>query len=329
LLLVLFAVCFHAEEPVSSIEERYLDFMVNYPKQYTVEEAARRYEIFKDNVRKIDEHNSKPGVSFQMGINEYADMTHEEFLKLKLSETQTFRDAEKYTHQQSFAHFSHASEAAPPTALDWRTNKNPVVVDVVKNTGACGSSIATVIVDSIGSDYAILSKEDVVSFDSHYVTDCDGQNCGGQTASVVWSFLTKYGLNWYYNGCPTGPGLGLCLTGNNCTKSGSEAELLNAVATKGPIPVQIDASKSSFQLYKSGVYYDATCSSSSLNHAVLIVGYGSTNGQDYWIARNSWGTSWGQNGDILLSRNKNNNCGVATAACYARGIKTCVCALEE
>jgi len=304
------------------VDEQFRSFKAKYAKQYTAEESVARFEIFKENVRKINEHNGKPGVSYSLGINEYADMTHEEFLKAKLSTEQTFSDSDKFAHQPTLTF-----PQAPPVSLDYRTNTNPVIVPPVRDATQCTAGIAFSIVDSIAADYAKSSKDDVVIFDIGYVTDCDGQGCGGQTASVVWSYITKYGLTWYYNGCPTAPGVGLCIAGSNCTKSGSEPELQSAVATHGPISVQIDASQASFQLYKSGIYYDAGCSSTKLSHSVLIVGYGSTNGQDYWIARNIWGKSWGQNGDILLARNKNNNCGVATAACYARSIKTCVCSI--
>ncbi|WP_395241672.1 C1 family peptidase, partial [Salmonella sp. s51933] len=90
----------------------------------------------------------------------------------------------------------------------------------------------------------------------------------------------------------------------------SEADLLSAVATVGPISVAIDAAHQSFQLYRSGVYYEPTCSSTLLDHAVLVVGYGTFDGQDYWLVKNSWGASWGMNGYIMMARNRNNHCGI-------------------
>ena len=98
--------------------------------------------------------------------------------------------------------------------------------------------------------------------------------------------------------------------------SGSEADLIDAVATIGPIASAVDASLSSFQLYKSGIYYDKQCSSTQLDHGVTVVGYDSNGNDDFYIVKNMWGTSWGDNGYILMSRNKKNNCGIATMASY-------------
>ena len=77
----------------------------------------------------------------------------------------------------------------------------------------------------------------------------------------------------------------------------------------GPISVGINAARSGFATYKSGVYDDPDCSPSGIDHGVLVVGYGRTTGEnakDFWIVMNSWGDSWGMNRYILMQRNRNN-----------------------
>ena len=101
---------------------------------------------------------------------------------------------------------------------------------------------------------------------------------------------------------------------------GNESFLQVAVAFGGPVSVTIDAGQLSFQMYVDGVYDEPSCSSTQLDHAVLVVGYGTLDGKDYWLVKNSWGVTWGMKGYILMTRNKNNQCGIATQAVYPTGV---------
>lgn len=106
-------------------------------------------------------------------------------------------------------------------------------------------------------------------------------------------------------------------TGFALLTRGSENELLKAVASIGPIAVSIQVVHS-FQSYHSGVYYEPNCDPSEPSgHAVLVVGYGTdARGGDYWLVKNSWSTSWGEQGYIKMARNRNNNCGIGMLSVY-------------
>lgn len=98
--------------------------------------------------------------------------------------------------------------------------------------------------------------------------------------------------------------------------SSNEQALLKAVAIQ-PVSVGICGSERAFQLYSKGIF-TGPCST-SLNHAVLIVGYGSENGIDYRIINNSWGKSWGMSGFMHMLQNSGNSagvCGINTLASY-------------
>lgn len=105
------------------------------------------------------------------------------------------------------------------------------------------------------------------------------------------------------------------LTSYSLVPSHSEESLMKAVANQ-PVSVSIDASE--FMLYTGGIF-DGPCEA-NLNHEVTLVGYGTDrNGTKYWIAKNSWGTAWGDQGYMLLKKDvdrKEGLCGLAIRASF-------------
>ncbi|KAH1023460.1 hypothetical protein HUJ04_012660 [Dendroctonus ponderosae] len=91
-----------------------------------------------------------------------------------------------------------------------------------------------------------------------------------------------------------------------------ERALEIAVANVGPIAISINAAPHTFQFYHKGIFDDPGCTSFSVNHAMLLVGYT----KDAWILKNWWGKHWGEQGYMRLRRNKN-RCGIANYAAYA------------
>jgi cathepsin L len=139
----------------------------------------------------------------------------------------------------------------------------------------------------------------------------------GIDTETCYPYTAEDGSCHYSSSC-----CGATITGYTDVASGNEDDLKDAVY-KTPVSVAIDASQSSFQFYSSGVYNEPDCSSTALDHGVLAVGYGTSGSTPYWIVKNSWGTDWGMNGYIWMSRNKSNQCGIATMASYPTGCDTC------
>jgi cathepsin L len=318
--------CLDVVHSSGEITEEFKNFKLKHGKVYkNAQEEAYRLQVFSNNKAQIAAHNElfQQGKStFTMGLNQYSDMTYEEFSSIVLmpiSHNITRRPA-KYIECPSDYTLS-----GLPGTVDWR---NKGFVTSVKDQGQCGSCYAFSSTGSLeGQHFKKTGK--LVSLSEQNIVDCSwwyGNNgCGGGFLESSFEYVrdnrgiateksypyTGYELNCHYD---------LAVEGAECSgyysvASGNELALKYAVASAGPISACIYASNS-FHQYSGGVFYGYDCPNSGTNHCILIVGYGNDNGKDYWLVKNSWGTGWGINGYIKMSRNQGNNCQIATDANY-------------
>jgi len=316
-LLALAVVAVSAVNVKLDVDASWTAWKVKYGKKYlSAEEDTLRQGIFQKNLAYIQQHNAK-GLSYELGMNQFGDLTNAEFQKVFL--------ATKMSPSRNGSAFVQGNEV-DPTSVDWRTSG---YVTPIKDQGQCGSCWSFSTTGSIeGAHFKATGK--LVSFSEQNLVDCStkegNQGCNGGLMDYAFTYVIKNGGLDTEASYPYTARDGTCRysaasSGGTISKyvdvtAGSEAALQSAVATVGPISVAIDASHNSFQFYKKGVYNEPLCSSKNLDHGVLAVGYGTDAGKDYWIVKNSWGTSWGDAGYIMMSRNKRNQCGIATSASY-------------
>ncbi|XP_013415047.1 cathepsin L1 [Lingula anatina] len=325
---ILVAVCFAAALARPQIYNVELDgewdsFKSVHSKNYaTQEEELYRRRIWESHLDIIAKHNREYDMgihTFTLGVNEFADMTNEEFVQAMNGYVMPNRTSGNV--------FLAPSHVQVPDEVDWR--KEGYVTEV-KNQGQCGSCWAFSTTGSLEGQH-FKKTGTLVSLSEQQLVDCSrrygNMGCkgglmdngfkyikanGGLDTEESYPYTAKTGRKCKF----TTANIGATCTGYTDIKKGSETDLKSAVATIGPISVAIDASHTSFQLYRSGVYNERRCSSTKLDHGVLAVGYGTEGSKDYWLVKNSWGKSWGMEGYVMMSRNKENQCGIATSACY-------------
>ncbi|XP_072174142.1 cathepsin L-like peptidase [Diadema setosum] len=324
LRVVILSVCLVGA--LASLNEEWREWKVRHGKQYEddVEEAMRR-SIWQRNRHFINRHNARFELgesTYQLGMNKFGDLENHEFV----ARMNGFRRTRK-TAKTTNATISMDPTSDLPDAVDWRTKG---YVTRVKDQGQCGSCWAFSATGSLeGQNFAKTGK--LVSLSEQNLVDCsdDEGNLGcdgglmeqafqyvidndGIDTEDCYEYEAKDGQCRFRQDC-----VGATCSDYTVVSPPRERALQKAVANVGPISVGIDASNLSFQFYTTGVYDEPNCSTQILDHGVLAVGYDSTFwGDDYWIVKNSWGTDWGMEGYIWMSRNKNNQCGIATDASY-------------
>ncbi|KAG5877276.1 hypothetical protein JTB14_038312 [Gonioctena quinquepunctata] len=286
-------------------------------------------KIFMENAHKVAKHNKLFAmglVSYKLGINKYADMLHHEFIQTLNGFNKT-KNMLRGADMDESVTFIRPANVELPEEVDWRQNG---AVTAIKDQGHCGSCWSFSATGSLEGQHFRKSGK-LVSLSEQNLVDCSkkyGNNgCNGGLMDNAFRYIKDNGgidteATYPYKAddekCHySSKNKGATDRGFVDIESGNELDLKSAVATIGPVSVAIDASHQSFQLYSEGVYSDPQCSSTELDHGVLVVGYGTdAKGQDYWIVKNSWGTSWGQQGYIKMARNQDNLCGIATQASY-------------
>merc|ERR1711998_77867 len=294
----------------SEYETLWTQFKADHSKSYaTTEEHSARFSVFKDNVDFIMSHNSRSEEhGFTVGINQFADMTRAEFKETML----TYQ-----AHKKQRNTVTVFDESTIADSVDWVAKG---AVTPVKNQGQCGSCWAFSTTGSVEGAYQIATGK-LLSFSEQELVDCAGsygnQGCNGGLMDNGFKYLeakgdaleSKYAYTAKTGTCSSqksaDPALAKgSVTSFNDVTSDSASQLMAAVS-KGPVSVAIEADQSGFQFYKSGVF-SGTCGT-NLDHGVLVVGYGTDSGKDYWKVKNSWGTTWGLDGYIMLERGSSSN----------------------
>ncbi len=291
------------------------DYVKNYKDDL---EEFKRYKIWQGNKEFVEEHN-RNNHGFTLTMNKFADRNTNDFEHIPYT-------PELYTLNKDIVEiFKYNNNTDIPNSIDWRTNG---YVTKVKNEGQhCFSSWAFSVTGSVEGQH-FRKTGHLVSLSEQNLIDCSKDNAGciGGYEDRAFDYIVKnngieteasYPYKAKEDSCHFNQSLvGATITGYVNVTSKDECALQYAVATVGPITVTINGSRLGFQLYHSGVYYEPDCSDLGLDRSLLVVGYGNEDGQDYWLAKNSWGTHWGINGYIKMARNRDNNCGIATQPRY-------------
>ncbi|KAK9267183.1 hypothetical protein L1049_009603 [Liquidambar formosana] len=298
-----------SEERVAELFQRW---RAKHGKVYKhAEEVERRFLNFRKNLKYVMEKNSRrrSPSAHVVGLNRFADLSNEEFKQVYMSKVK--KPVDKMTTSQRRSMQGKTTSCDAPSSLDWRKKG---VVTAVKDQGDCGSCWAFSSTGAMEGINAIVTGS-LISLSEQELMDCDTTNegCDGGYMDYAFEWVIQNGGIDSEADYPYQFQDETCNITKEETKvvsidgyedvEESDSALLCATVNQ-PISVGMDGSALDFQLYTSGIY-DGDCSDNpdDIDHAVLIVGYGSEDGEDYWIVKNSWGTYWGMDGYFYIRRN--------------------------
>ena len=301
--------------------KQFSNFQERFSKRYeTMQEMETRFHIFSTNLHDITLHNLDHTQNFTMGINQFSDLTPQEF------KDQYVGGFKSQVGSYGCKTFS-SSASGSPSSVDWR---NKGVVNPVRDQGQCGSCWAFATTANAESVWAIATG-DLLDLSEEFLVDCASgagyfnMGCNGGQPDSAFKYMINNGQcteSSYPYEAGTTKNAGTC---KKCTAapvhySGcydvvpKDQVSLMAAVSKQPVVIAIEADTRYFQSYSGGVLDSPNCGT-TLDHAVEIIGYGTDNGVDYWNVRNSWGPTWGENGYVRIKKTSSTNdigiCGVA------------------
>jgi len=301
----------------------------SFNKEYKHTEKSKRYKIWLDNLDKIGKHNTDDTQSFKMRLNQFADMTEEEFGEYANGFNYINNRLRRRVLENAPESSRKLLQTTTPSSVDWQAKG---YVTPVKNQGQCGSCWAFSATGATECNVAIATGN-LISLSEQQLVDCTtsygNAACNGGSMNLAFQYIRNTGGLCNSTRYPYTASLGTCQATSCGTKydsisgyirvSQNNAAALQTAVAKGCVSVAIQADQASFQFYSSGVL-TATCGT-NINHGVLVVGYGISGTQEYWKVKNSWGTSWGMQGYVLLCKNCTANgssgqCGIYLSPSY-------------
>ena len=303
----------------SEVEVAFNNYLTKYKKSVgSKSEYQQRLAVFTENYHKIMTHNmlNSQKEGYTMAVNPFADMTPAEYKKMLGYKPQMKKESNpRYVHVHGDV----------PTSVDWR-QKNAVTP--IKNQGSCGSCWSFSATGAIEGAYAIKSGN-LISLSEQQLVDCStkqgNEGCNGGLMDFAFQYAEEAALeteaDYPYQGsdekCAFDASKGQVKITNFVDVPANSTAQLEVAVAQGPVSVAIEADSLVFQFYFWGVIKSSWCGT-NLDHGVLVVGYGSDSGTDYWILKNSWGSWWGEKGYFRIKRGGDGPgiCGLQLQASY-------------
>ena len=296
---------------LSAVDFSFIHHVAAHNLSYaTVEEFNARKAIFAQVDAEINQINADESNTFVAGHNQFSTWTEAEYKQV--------------LGYRSWTNNVVSVEDATPTAdsVNWVTSG---AVTQVKNQGSCGSCWSFSSTGAMEGAHFIQTGT-LLSLSEQELVDCDhigsaGCNGGSMEGAFEWYKTNKSELesDYAYTGrngtCAESSYTGQFSSTGYVQVTANSQSALHASIQAGPTSIAIEADKRVFQTYTSGILNSAECGT-QLDHGVLAVGYGTENGQAYYLVKNSWGSSWGENGYLKIADNGDGAgiCGIQMAA---------------